>query len=137
MNVNDQLYKFLKELNRTIVVDGELGSFKVDMGSSNMGTNTYLHMCNYTTHDKFVVRQNVIEWQSLQWDDFDDNPEYYAVRIQDEELNFQQSTILDVITIDTEEELRLALHNLCTFIRDSLNLYDDVLWRKPYSDFEK
>lgn len=139
MDISSLLHVFLKEMNRTIVQDGEMGHFKYGFQGSGSGTNDLWVLQNFENRQIFRIGSNSVEYDIMDiYDPFPlstDNVNI-AIRIPyNEEQNFQESTVRAVISTECEQELQLALHNLAAYIRDGLQLYNDELWKKPYSDW--
>lgn len=136
MTTSDYFLAFLQNLNRTIVQEGELGDFEYTMQGTGM-RGDFIVLKNYKTREVYYVRSKDVKSDHM------DNPlgistscQQTAIRMPNcsEEQYFQASTVLDIITQECEQELQLAMHNLATYTRDMLCLYNDDLWHKPYSD---
>lgn len=135
LTINDYFLKFLQDLNRTIVEDGELGAFEYYMSGTGM-KGDYLVLKNYNTRMVYFIRADSITSDHMDMSSISSSYEERVIRLPNatEEEYFQASTLYPVLSIECEKELQLAMHNIATYARDLLGLYNDELWHKPYSD---
>lgn len=135
LTINDYFLKFLQDLNRTIVEDGELGAFEYYMSGTGM-KGDYLVLKNYNTRMVYFIRTDSITSEHMDMLGISSPYEERVIRLPNatEEEYFQTSTVSPVLSMECEKELQLAMHNIATYARDQLGLYNDELWHKPYSD---
>ena len=133
--LNDYFLKFLQDLNRTIVEDGELGDFEYLMSGTGM-KGDYLVLKNYKTRMIYHIRADNVKSDHMDMQSISSSYEEHVIRLPNasEEEHFQASTLYEVLSLECEQELQLAMHNIATYARDLLCLYNDDLWHKPYSD---
>lgn len=133
--LNDYFLKFLQDLNRTIVHDGELGAFEYYMSGTGM-KGDYLVLKNYNTRAIYHIRSDHVTSDHMDMQNISSSYEERVIRLPNasEEEYFQTSTLYPLLSMECEKELQLAIHNIATYARDQLGLYNDELWRKPYSD---
>lgn len=135
ISINEYFLKFLQDLNRMIVEEGELGAFEYMFQGTGM-KGDFLVLKNYNTRAIYYIRADTVRSDHMDMNSISSSYEDCVIRLPNasEEEYFQASTVYSVLSLECEKELQLALHNLATYARDQLGLYNDELWHKPYSD---
>lgn len=135
IRINEHFLTFLKHLNIMITENGELGSYEYHMQGTGM-KGDLLVLKNYTTREIYHITADRVTSDHMDMGSISSAYENAVLRLPNstEEQYFQASTLCEVLSMECEQELQLAMHNLATYTRDLLGLYNDELWHKPYSD---